>query len=90
MVADEQEVGGPSAHDGKLDIQTNMVFRQRGSTQRLELAWRRRKNGLDATKPLNANDMKFKRIRVPGKDAVDPAKAVGPVPGRSWHNAIRV
>jgi 2,5-furandicarboxylate decarboxylase 1 len=47
------------------------------------------KMGLDATKPLNADAMKFKRIRVPGEDAVDLAKAVGPVPGRSWRNAIR-
>jgi 2,5-furandicarboxylate decarboxylase 1 len=47
------------------------------------------KMGLDATKPLNVDAMKFKRIRVPGEDAVDPAKAVGPVPGRSWRNATR-
>jgi len=46
------------------------------------------KMGLDATKPLDADAMKFKRIRVPGEDSVDPAKVVGAVPPASWRKAI--
>ena len=46
------------------------------------------KMGLDATKPLDADEMKFKRIRVPGEEAVDLAKAVGAVPAQSWRTAI--
>jgi 2,5-furandicarboxylate decarboxylase 1 len=44
------------------------------------------KMGLDATKPLDADEMKFKRIRVPGEEAVDLAKVTGP--NRSWREAI--
>jgi 2,5-furandicarboxylate decarboxylase 1 len=44
------------------------------------------KMGLDATKPLDADAMRFKRIHVPGEEAVDSATAV--VPGRSWRQAI--
>jgi 2,5-furandicarboxylate decarboxylase 1 len=43
--------------------------------------------GLDATIPLNAPDMKFKRIRVPGEAEVDLAKVVAP--GTDWHQALR-
>jgi 2,5-furandicarboxylate decarboxylase 1 len=46
------------------------------------------KMGLDATMPLDADEMKFKRIRVPGEESVDLAKAVGPVSGQSWREAI--
>ena len=46
------------------------------------------KMGLDATKPLDADEMKFKRIRVPGEEDIDLAKAVGPVPAGSWRKAI--
>src|SRR5256714_8473275 len=46
------------------------------------------KMGLDATKPLDADEMKVKRIRVPGEVAVDLAKAVGAVPAQSWRKAI--
>jgi 2,5-furandicarboxylate decarboxylase 1 len=42
--------------------------------------------GLDATKPLDADEMKFKRIRVPGEEDVDLAKLV--VPGTGWREAI--
>jgi 2,5-furandicarboxylate decarboxylase 1 len=42
--------------------------------------------GLDATKPLDADEMTFKRIRVPGEEAVDLAKVV--VPGTAWRDAI--
>jgi 2,5-furandicarboxylate decarboxylase 1 len=48
------------------------------------------KMGMDATKPLDADEMKFKRIRVPGEEAVDLAKAVSATPGRSWRSAIGV
>src|SRR5205085_5544338 len=46
------------------------------------------KMGLDATKPLDADEMKFKRIRVPGEEEVDLAKAVGSVSPQSWRKAI--
>ena len=46
------------------------------------------KMGMDATKPLDADEMKFKRIRVPGEDKIDLAKAVGPVPAASWRKAL--
>ena len=46
------------------------------------------KMGMDATKPLDADEMKFKRIRVPGEDKIDLNKVVGPVPGQSWRRAL--
>jgi 2,5-furandicarboxylate decarboxylase 1 len=46
------------------------------------------KMGMDATKPLDADEMKFKRIRVPGEDKIDLAKAVRPVPAASWRKAL--
>jgi 2,5-furandicarboxylate decarboxylase 1 len=46
------------------------------------------KMGLDATKPLDADEMTFKRIRVPGEEEVDLVKAIGPVPPHSWRKAI--
>jgi 2,5-furandicarboxylate decarboxylase 1 len=46
------------------------------------------KMGMDATKPLDAGEMKFKRIRVPGEDSVDLDKVIGPVPGQSWRKAL--
>ncbi|MBV8496183.1 MAG: UbiD family decarboxylase [Gammaproteobacteria bacterium] len=45
------------------------------------------KMGLDATIPLDAPEMKFKRIRVPGEAEVDLAKVVAP--GTDWHEALR-
>jgi 2,5-furandicarboxylate decarboxylase 1 len=44
------------------------------------------KMGLDATKPLDADEMKFKRIRVPGEDEVDLARVVSA--SQSWRKAI--
>ncbi len=44
------------------------------------------KMGLDATKPLAAPEMKFKRIRVPGEEAVDLARSVDAT-ARSWRDA---
>jgi 2,5-furandicarboxylate decarboxylase 1 len=46
------------------------------------------KMGLDATKPLDAEEMKFKRIRVPGEDEVDLARVVSASPSGSWRKAI--
>ena len=44
------------------------------------------KMGLDATKPLDAPEMKFKRIAVPGQDALDVAELLDP--GADWHKAL--
>ena len=44
------------------------------------------KMGLDATIPLEAPEMKFKRSRVPGQAEIDLAKVV--VPGANWHAAL--
>jgi 2,5-furandicarboxylate decarboxylase 1 len=46
------------------------------------------KMGLDATKPLDADEMSFKRIRVPGEEDVDLTTVIGPVPAQSWRKAI--
>ena len=46
------------------------------------------KMGMDATKPLDADEMKFKRIRVPGEEKVDLNKVVGLVPSQSWRQAL--
>ena len=46
------------------------------------------KMGLDATKPLSADEMKFKRIRVPGEESVDVAALLGARPVRNWRDAI--
>jgi 2,5-furandicarboxylate decarboxylase 1 len=44
------------------------------------------KMGLDATKPLAAPEMKFKRIRVPGEDEVDVARVVER--SSNWRGAL--
>ncbi|MDO8874784.1 MAG: UbiD family decarboxylase [Pseudolabrys sp.] len=46
------------------------------------------KMGMDATMPLDADEMKFKRIRVPGEELVDVKKAVGSVPSAAWRKAL--
>ena len=46
------------------------------------------KMGMDATKPLDAEEMRFKRIRVPGEDRVDLDKVVDTLPSRSWRQAL--
>ena len=46
------------------------------------------KMGLDATRPLDADEMKFKRIRVPGEDEVDLARVVAAAPSEAWRKAI--
>jgi 2,5-furandicarboxylate decarboxylase 1 len=44
------------------------------------------KMGLDATIPLDAPEMKFKRIRVPGEESVNLAKVAAP--GSDWRAAL--
>ena len=44
------------------------------------------KMGLDATIPMDAPEMKYKRIRVPGEDAVDLAAAIAR--GQGWDAAL--
>jgi len=44
------------------------------------------KMGLDATKPLDAPEMKFKRIRVPGEESVDIGHILGN--DQSWRQCI--
>ncbi len=46
------------------------------------------KMGLDATKPLDADPMRFKRIHVPGEEDVDLANVAGSIPPQSWRKAI--
>ncbi len=45
------------------------------------------KMGLDATRPLDAPDMKFKRIRVPGEESVDMVRVVDAKAGGDWRKA---
>jgi 2,5-furandicarboxylate decarboxylase 1 len=46
------------------------------------------KMGLDATKPLSAGEMAFKRIRVPGEDMVDIEAALERIAPTAWRKAI--
>jgi 2,5-furandicarboxylate decarboxylase 1 len=46
------------------------------------------KMGIDATKPLDADEMKFKRIRVPGEEAVDLAAVSGAASPQAWREAV--
>ena len=46
------------------------------------------KMGLDATKPLSASEMTFKRIRVPGEEQVDVERVVSPLGATQWRKAI--
>ncbi len=47
------------------------------------------KMGLDATKPLAAGEMVFKRIRVPGEENVDVAALVAGAGTVAWRDALR-
>jgi 2,5-furandicarboxylate decarboxylase 1 len=47
------------------------------------------KMGLDATKPLSADEMRFKRIRVPGEERVDLDRVVVANAGADWRKAVR-
>jgi 2,5-furandicarboxylate decarboxylase 1 len=46
------------------------------------------KMGLDATKPLSAGEMVFKRIRVPGEERVDIDGVTAPIDGADWRKAL--
>jgi 2,5-furandicarboxylate decarboxylase 1 len=46
------------------------------------------KMGIDATKPLDAGEMDFKRIRVPGEDAIDTAALLAQV-DMDWRDALK-
>ena len=47
------------------------------------------KMGLDATKPLAAGEMVFKRIRVPGEENVDVAALIAGAGATAWRDALR-
>ena len=46
------------------------------------------KMGLDATKPLGAEEMTFKRIRVPGEEAIDVAELLKGDGGTNWRQVL--
>ena len=46
------------------------------------------KMGLDATKPLAAEEMTFKRIRVPGEEAIDVAEVLKRGGGVNWRQLL--
>jgi 2,5-furandicarboxylate decarboxylase 1 len=45
--------------------------------------------GLDATKPLSAAEMTFKRIRVPGEETVDVATLLASTGRMDWREAVK-
>jgi 2,5-furandicarboxylate decarboxylase 1 len=45
--------------------------------------------GLDATKPLTAGEMVFKRIRVPGEEDVDVKALLARTGNESWRDAVK-
>jgi 2,5-furandicarboxylate decarboxylase 1 len=47
------------------------------------------KMGMDATKPLSAPEMVFKRIRVPGEESVDVDRLLAEQGGPSWRDAVK-
>ena len=47
------------------------------------------KMGMDATKPLGAPEMTFKRIRVPGEEAIDVAEVLKRGEGSNWRDALK-
>ena len=47
------------------------------------------KMGLDATKPLAAPEMDFKRIHVPGEEAIDVAEVLRRSTGADWRAALK-
>jgi 2,5-furandicarboxylate decarboxylase 1 len=47
------------------------------------------KMGLDATKPLSAGEMVFKRIRVPGEETVDVAALLAGTGNTNWREAVK-
>jgi len=47
------------------------------------------KMGLDATKPLTAGEMVFKRIRVPGEEDVDVKALLARTGNECWRDAVK-
>ncbi|MCC6890013.1 MAG: UbiD family decarboxylase [Hyphomicrobiales bacterium] len=47
------------------------------------------KMGLDATKPLSAPEMAFRRIRVPGEESVDVERLLEEPAGPCWRDVLR-
>jgi 2,5-furandicarboxylate decarboxylase 1 len=47
------------------------------------------KMGMDATKPLSAGEMVFKRIRVPGEESVDVERLLAEPRGASWRDTLK-
>ena len=47
------------------------------------------KMGLDATKPLAAAEMTFKRIHVPGEEAIDVAEILKSQSGANWRAVLK-
>jgi 2,5-furandicarboxylate decarboxylase 1 len=47
------------------------------------------KMGMDATKPLSAGEMVFKRIRVPGEESVDVERLLAEPSGTSWRDVVK-
>src|SRR5216684_4431211 len=47
------------------------------------------KMGLDATKPFKAPEMVFKRIRVPGEEAIDVTEVLKQSGGADWRAALK-
>jgi 2,5-furandicarboxylate decarboxylase 1 len=47
------------------------------------------KMGLDATKPFNATEMRFKRIRVPGEELIDVDEVLRRHSSSDWRGALK-
>jgi 2,5-furandicarboxylate decarboxylase 1 len=47
------------------------------------------KMGIDATIPLGGDPMRYKRIRIPGEEAVDPGAVADPRPAVRWRDALK-
>ena len=45
--------------------------------------------GLDATKPFKAPEMVFKRIRVPGEEAINVAEVLKQGGGADWRSVLK-
>lgn len=74
MQADRDVVIIPGAHGSRLDPSSDDGL---GA-----------KMGIDATVPIGSPPLRFKRIRVPGEEAVDPAAVLDPRPPTAWREAL--
>ena len=45
--------------------------------------------GLDATKPLSADEMVFKRIHVPGEEKVDVGSLLAATGNANWRDVLK-